>query len=145
MKMFCSRSLVSTALSCWFGFLACLLGCAQPALAAVLCKHAQVSGEKLGSGKATTEDSPSCCEHGRHSSRESNESKHRGASCCSLDAPLIQKQNAVSPLTSGTDFALLVSFAFHPSGLGSTGGAVRPPRVWYAGRDLLLQVHVLRI
>jgi hypothetical protein len=145
MKIFCSRSLVSTVLSCWFGFLACLLGCAQPALAAALCKQAQDSGENLGSGNATTEDSPSCCEPGRHSSREPNESKHRGASCCSLDAPLIQKQNAVSPLSSGTPTALLVSFTFHPLGLGSTSGAVRPPKVGYAGRDLLLQVHVLRI
>jgi len=57
----------------------------------------------------------------------------------------VQKQNAVSPLSSGTGIALLVSFTLYPSGLGSTGGAVRPPRVWYAGRDLLLQVHVLHI
>ena len=145
MKVFCSRSLVSTALSCWFGFLACLLGCARPTLATVPCIQAQISSENLASANANTDDSSSCCEHGRNSSRRPKENKHSGASCCPLDATLIQKQNAVSSLSIGTHIAVLVSFTVHPPSLGSACGAMWPPRVCYAGRDILLQTHVLRI
>ena len=145
MKVFCTRSLVSTALSCWFGFLACLLGCAQPALATAPCRQAQAAGENLASANANTDDSSSCCEHGRNSSREPNKNKHSRESCCPLYATLIQTQNAVSRLSSGTDIAVLVSFTRHPLSLGSASGAIWPPKIWHAGRDILLQAHVHRI
>jgi hypothetical protein len=143
MRVPCSRALVSTALSCWFGFLACILGCAQPAVAAAHCEMGQIPGEHLA--PANTNNSTSCCHHGRNSSDRSRQNHNREASCCPLDATLIQKQNPVSSPHSGTYIAGSVSFTLYSSNLLSASGEIRPPAIWYTGREILLQAHVLRI
>ena len=138
MKALTSRSMVSIALSCWIGFLACILGCVPPSVAAATCKHLQISGS--GSG---TNDVGSCCSHGHKPSGGSDQNKH-SASCCPSDATLVKKQDSRPGITYAVA-ALALSTNLPSSNISSSGTEVSPPIIWYAGRDILLQAHVLRI
>ena len=145
MKVRFLRSVVSAALSCWFGFLACLLGCAQPTLAATHCDPAQPSGLNSDSANSNTRDSSPCCNHGRNPSDGQRENRHSSASCCPLNATLIQKHDSVSPSSNRTDVPVPVSVTLYfPNPLIALSEL--PLRtIWYAGRDILLQAHILRI
>ena len=143
MKVRSIRPVLSTALSCWFGFLACLLGCVQPALPATHCEQ-QPSRLNPGSATSNTQESSPCCNHGSRSSGGQSENRHHSASCCPLDAALNQKQDSVSPFSSGAYVAVPVSVAIDfPQLLFDRSEAPLPAP--FAARDILLQVHVLRI
>jgi len=66
-------------------------------------------------------------------------------SCCPLDATLIQKQNPASPFRSDTCIAVLALLALHSRNQFPASGEVRLRALWYAGRHILLQAHILRI
>jgi len=139
-----SRPVLSIALSCWFGFLACLLGCAQPALAARPCDSAQTPSEHVIPASTDAGDRP-CCNHGRNRSGAPGKKQHKSASCCPLDATLAQKRDTVRPMSARAHLAVLASFLLpSPSPLVANGELPRTS-VWHAGRDILLQTHVLRI
>src|SRR5215468_200590 len=130
-----SRPIISIALSCWFGFLACLLGCAQPAIAATGCQQVQPN----------TGDRSPCCHHGRNRSGGQHENGPRAASCCPLDATLIQKQDPSSPLRGSPHAAVPVSLGLCFASQLVANVELPPSTIWCAGRDILLQTHVLRI
>ena len=137
-----TRSVASTVLSGWFGFLACILGCAQPTLAASHCDR--ISGVGLAASSANKDDSASCCNHGRSPSGGSDQNKHSGASCCPLDATFIQKQDSTPPLSGSSHVVVMARVSVDSPNVRFTSGEIRSPTIWYAGRDILLQAHVLR-
>jgi hypothetical protein len=134
---------MSTALSCWLGFLACVLGCALPMSATVLCERAQVS-ELDAAARHETAGADACCHHSRNSSGSSKETEHNTVSCCPLDATLLQKQNPAPP-RSELYVAILALPIFSSLNQLSAGDALRLPTLSHPGRDVLLQTHVLRI
>ena len=144
MKVCYSRPVVSVALSCWLGFLACLLGCAQPALAAADCEQVP-SGPNSGPATSNGGASWPCCNHGSGPSDGQGKNRRSAASCCPLDATLIQKHDLISPLSAGTYVAVPVSVSLSFPKLLLDSDENPPSTVWFAGRDILLQVHVLRI
>ena len=141
------RSVVSITLSCWFGFLAYVLGCAKPTLAAAACEQNQISGglkfarETVGSNAG---GGAPCCHHSRSSSGAPHQNNHSGVSCCPLGATLAQKQDPTSRLRSDACIALLAPLTLHSTNRFPASGVLLPA-LWYAGRDILLQTHILRI
>ena len=139
-----ARAVVSTVLSCWFGFLACLLGCAQPTLAAPQCESTHMPREHLAPASTDPGDSLSCCNHGRSRSDGPSRNQHKTASCCPLDATLTQKQVSVTPVSAGALAVPPSSVLSSPNPL-ATNREIPPTSNGHAGRDILLQTHILRI
>jgi hypothetical protein len=140
------RPATATVLALWLGFLACVLGCSQPVLASTP-SQTQIAAPKLTINQSDTEkmaDAGPCCHHGHKSSDKNNLSLN--ISCCPLDATVIQKQDPASSKSSHPHAVALMPFIFTPSfqlvaGNGTNVAPVRHP----AGRDVLLQIHGLRI
>jgi len=140
------RSMTATALSLWLGILACVLGCAKPSAASPLAPETQVSG--LGAAPCPDRGSDAeepCCRHGHNPADGSEKNKHRSISCCPTETALIQKQNVVPPSSAHLYVAVLMLPNFHPSNFVSANESASPSTLWHSGRDILLQVHVLRI
>jgi hypothetical protein len=147
MKALRLRSLMATGLSLWLGFLACVLGCAQPALGSETSSHAGVfalnpAANEDGNGEMA--DAGPCCHHGRGASSK-NKPVAQTVSCCPLDATLMQKQDPLSHLREQWSVVVLLLLVFHPSFPLSVSNRENLPTVWLAGRDVLLQTHILRI
>jgi hypothetical protein len=141
------RSWMATGLSLWLGFLACVLGCAQPVLGSGTSAHTGVfalnpAANEDGNGEMG--DAGPCCHHGRGASSQ-NKPVAQTVSCCPLDATLMQKQDPVSRLRGQWSVAVLLLLVFHPSFPLSARDRENAPTVWHAGRDVLLQTHILRI
>jgi hypothetical protein len=141
------RSLAATLLSSWLGFLACVLGCAQPVSASAPSTVTQVfegktAAKQEADGKMA-EAGP--CGHHGHGASGKNKQGSPSVSCCPLDATLIQKQTPVSPLRGYPFVVALMLLLGSPSFQLSAGKKTNAPTVWHRGRDVLLQVHVLRI
>src|ERR1700693_2779126 len=93
------RPVTATALALWLGFLACVLGCAQPIVTSTL-SHAQVSKPTADQGDGDKmAEAGSCCHHHHGTSDKSNHGLQT-ISCCPLDATLIQKEDPASPKSS---------------------------------------------
>src|SRR5580765_1038956 len=133
------KSLAAVALSLWLGALACLMGCAQPVLASLTPTHRQQVFECKTSANA---DDGSCCHRGKSTS-DKNQATH-SLSCCPLDATLSQKQDP-TPIShaelSGTPLLTVIDSPFQHS----ANGTASPLTVFHAGRDILQQIHILRI
>ena len=141
------RVVVSITLSCWFGFLACVLGCAQPTRAAAASEQDQISaGVKFARETVVSNagGGAPCCHHSRSSSGGPHQNNHSGVSC-PLAATLIQKQDPTSRLHSDTCIAVLAPLTLPSTSRFPASGEVLLPALWYAGRDILLQAHILRI
>jgi len=140
------RPVTATVLAFWLGFLACVLGCAQPVLASTSSAN-QISdpgavANEGDSGKMV--DAGPCCHH-RHGTSDNNKQGLQTISCCPLDATLIQKQDSPS-LKNGHSYAvMLILLVLNPSFRFSASNGINTPTIWHAGRDVLLQAHVLRI
>lgn len=141
------RSLTATALSLWIGFLACVLGCAQPVLSSTRPGHAHLLSEPEsaahGDANGTVGSEGPCCHHARGSQK--NKQPAQTISCCPLDATLLQKQDPVSHLRDFSSLLIFTLLQFHSSLELSAATATNDPPLWHAGRDLLLQTHLLRI
>lgn len=142
MTAFCLRPMTATALSLWPGILACVLGCANAKTASASAPETQVSGISAAPCSARDDGAAeSCChnpaggseKHGRHS-----------ISCCPAETALIQKQNVVPSSLLHLSLIVLALPDFRASSFVSTN-ATPSSILWHAGRDILLQVHVLRI
>jgi hypothetical protein len=139
------RHLTATLLAFWLGFLACLLGCAQPVLATTP-SHTEIFESRTTANEADSkmDDAGSCCHHHRGTSDGSKQGVQT-ISCCPLDATLIQKQDPGS-VNSGQHYAVvLMIFVVNPSFRLSASNGINTPPVGHAGRDVLLQTHILRI
>jgi hypothetical protein len=139
------RHLTATVLALWLGFLACLLGCAQPVLAST-SSRTEIFESRTTTNEADSKmgDAGSCCHH-HHGTSDGNKPGVQTISCCPLDATLIQKQDP-GAANSGHDYAVvLMIFVLNPSFRLSVSNGINTPPVGQAGRDVLLQTHILRI
>jgi hypothetical protein len=139
------RYLTATVLALWLGLLACLLGCAQPVLASSPSRTEIFESRTIANeADSKMDDAGSCCHH-HHGTSDGNEPGVQTISCCPLDATLIQKQDP-GAANNGHHYAVvLMILVLNPSfGLSARNGINTPP-VGHAGRDVLLQTHVLRI
>ena len=140
------RPVTATGIALWLGFLACVLGCAQPILASTP-SHTQISEPRVAahegdSGKVV--DAGPCCHHHRRAPGK-NDRSLQNISGCPLDATLIQKQDPASSKSSHPYAAVLTLFVFNSSFRLSATNGINVPTVCHAGRGVLLQAHVLRI
>jgi hypothetical protein len=139
------RPLTATVLAFWLGFLACLLGCASPVLASTPSRT-KIFKSRTPANEADRkmDDAGSCCPHHRGTS-DGDKRSVQTISCCPLDATLIQKQDR-GAANSGHHYAVvLMNFVLNPSFRLSASNGINAPPVGYAGRDVLLQTHTLRI
>src|SRR5258708_37726982 len=141
------RSLTATTLSLWIGVLACVLGCAMPSAASPSAPELQRSGRNTVQQCAdpSGDDGQPCCRQGHHPADGSNKNQHRSISCCPADTALVQKQNVVPPASVHLRVAVLALPNFHASNFVSANASASPSTLGHSGRDLLLQVHVLRV
>jgi hypothetical protein len=140
------RSAAATTLSLWLGVLACVLGCAKPSAASALAPETQVSGLSAAPCPDRGGDAEQpCCRHGHDPADGSEKNEHHSISCCPAETALIQKQNIVPPAAAQLYVAVLMLPDFHPSNFVSANASASPSTLWHSGRDILLQVHVLRI
>jgi hypothetical protein len=140
------RSVTATALSLWLGVLACVLGCAKASAAPPTAPETQVS--RLSAAQCpdrSNDDGEPCCRHGHNSGRGSGKNEHHSISCCPSETALIQKQNVVQPVSAHLYVAVLMLRTLHPSNFVPVNAGASPSTFWDSGRDILLQVHVLRI
>jgi len=139
------RPLTATVLASWLGFLACVLGCAQPVLASGP-SHTQIVESKTTANEADSKmgDAGSCCHH-QHGTSDGNKPGVQTISCCPLDATLIQKQDP-GAANGGHHYAVvLMIIVLNPSFRLSASDGINTPPVGHAGRDVLLKTHILRI
>ena len=139
------RPLTATVLASWLGFLACVLGCAQPVLASGP-SHTQIVESKTTANEADSKmgDAGSCC-HRHHRTSDGNKPGVQTISCCPLDATLIQKQDP-GAANGGHHYAVvLMIIVLNPSFRLSASNGINTPSVGHAGRDVLLKTHILRI
>jgi hypothetical protein len=139
------RSATATGLALWLGFLACVLGCAQPVLASTPTET-QISQSRTAENKADSKmgDAGSCCHH-HHGSSDENKQGVQTISCCPLDVTLTQKQDLPSSKSGHHYVVVLLIFVLNPSFQLSASNGINAAPIGHAGRYVLLQTHVLRI
>jgi hypothetical protein len=139
------RPVTAIVLAFWLGFLACLLGCAQPVLASTPSRT-QISQSRAVANEADSKigDAGSCCHHHQGTS-DKNKQSLPTSSCCPLDATLIHKQDAASARGGDSYAVVMMLFVLSRSFRLSAFNRINTPAVCHAGRDVLLQAHVLRI
>ncbi len=139
------RPVTATVLALWLGFLACVLGCSRSVLASTPASI-QISDSKAAGNEADGNmgDAGSCCHH-HHGTSDGTKQGVQTISCCPLDATLIQKQGPASPHTSHSYAVVLLVSVLNPSFRVSASNGVISPPICRAGRDVLLQIHFLRI
>jgi hypothetical protein len=123
-----------------------VLGCSQAVRAST------PSRPQISESTAAVDDGDSgkmagaapCCHHHSGTS-DKNKQSPQTISCCPLDATLIQKQDPASPKSVHPDEFALMLVVFNPSFRLSATNQTNALTVWHAGRDVLLQAHVLRI
>jgi hypothetical protein len=135
------RSVMATALSLWLGLLACLLGCATPTVAD--STHQSQSSDRGLCPERDSADDDSCCQHGHTGGSEKD--SHHAKSCCPTETALTQKNylGLATQVSIGISTFTLPNFDVPGLTLKSENTSV--PALWQAGRDILRQVHVLRI
>jgi hypothetical protein len=91
-----AATFAASVLAIWLGFLACVLGCAQPVLASAP-SDTQISQSRAAVNEPDSKmgDTGSCC-HPHHGTSDGNKQGLQTISCCPLDATLIQKQDLTS-------------------------------------------------
>jgi hypothetical protein len=137
--------LTATGLSLWLGVLACLLGCAMPSAAVPPGPEMRIFGVGAAPCADGGDAGEPCCRHGHNPADRSGNSEHQSISCCPAETALVQKQDVTSPALAHLGVAVLMLATLDASGLvsGTTSAGLSP--ILHSGRDILLQVHVLRI
>ena len=140
------RSVTAAALALWLGGLSCVLGCAMPSDASPALPEMQVSRSSAAPcPDPGVETGELCCRHGHHPANGSGKSGHRSISCCPSETALIQKQNVASPVFADSSVALPVMGTFRAPSFVFANADAYPLMPGPSGRDILLQMHVLRI
>jgi hypothetical protein len=143
MRLFGLRSITATALSLWLGVLACLLGCAKPAMASRMqSQHRETSGVNCPERDSDAGDS--CCKHGHNPNRSGKDEQH-AMSCCPTETALIQKQSTAPPTVTHLFAAKVALVDFEAATFAFDDAASSESVPWHAGREILSRVHVLRI
>src|SRR5580692_2185650 len=140
------RSVTATTLSLWLGILACVLGCAKPSAASPSAPETQVSGLNAAPCPDRGGDvGEPCCRHGHNPGDGPGKNEHHSISCCPAETALIQRQNIVPPASAHVYVAVLMLRTFDSSNFVSVNASGSSSTLWHSGRDILLQVHVLRV
>jgi hypothetical protein len=146
MSSFGLRPVAATALSLWLGILACVLGCAKLSAAAPSAPETQVTGLSAAPCPDRGGDTEGpCCRHGHNPADGPDKNEHHPISCCPAETALIQKQIVVPSASAHLYVAVLMLPNFDPSNFISANASASPSTLWHSGRDILLQVHVLRV
>jgi hypothetical protein len=137
MNVSSAKSIASTVLSLWLGVLACLLGCASPG------KAVERAPQRSGIVQCPPNDDAgdSCCQH--RGSSEKN--RHHAMSCCPTETALTQKQTLAVPALTATYIAVLTLVHAESSPAFFENSHAGDAIPWQSGRDILQQVHILRI
>jgi hypothetical protein len=138
-------SVTASALSLWLGLLACLFGCAKPVVAASTERRQSLEAGMGVCPERDSEAGDSCCRHGHDSPRNSDKSSHHAKSCCPTETALTQKNSLTAPPLLYPHVTPLALPNFDVSGFGSARESIERPTLSHAGRDILRQVHVLRL
>jgi len=141
------KHVTAIALSFWLGFLACALGCVQPVSESAPSTWARISGLEGAvneEGHHRMADGEPCC-HPNDKTSEKNRHSATNSSCCGLEATLIQKQDPVTPLRNYFSDFVLPLLVLHASAPLSANTETSAPTQGHAGREILLQAHILRI
>lgn len=139
------RPVTATALSLWLGILACVLGCAKVSTASASAPRTQVSGRSTTQCPERDVDAGSCCRHGHHPAGGSDKDEQHTISCCPAETALIQKQKVASPALIQLYVTALAPPDLHAANFVSATAIGTSSPVSHAGREILLQVHILRI
>ena len=139
------RPATATALSLWLGILACVLGCANVSTASASIPKTQVSGLNATQCPDRDVDAGSCCRHGHHPAGGSDKDEQHAISCCPAETALIQKQNVASPALIALYVAASALPDLHATNFVSATAIATSSPFSHAGREILLQVHMLRI
>ena len=140
------RSVTATVLSFWLGVLACVLGCGKLAAASPSAQETQATGPRAAACPEPGGDiGEPCCRHGHNPGGGREKNKHHSISCCPAETALIQKQNAAPPASADLHVTKLMLPNFQLSNSVSAHANASPCILRHSGRDVLLQVHVLRI
>jgi hypothetical protein len=142
MTLFAMRSVTATALSLWLGVLACLLGCAKPAAASTQPSSSEATMTTCPTGGDAGD---SCCQHGHDSSGGSDKSSRHAKSCCPTETALTQRDSTSVEHAVSLPVDTLALPAIDEPSIIFVRTAPAVPTLWQAGRDILRQVHVLRI
>jgi hypothetical protein len=136
----------ASALSLWLGCLACVLGCVQPVSvpAPSTQRISELNATANEDDNDRMADSAPCCHHNGKSS-EKNKQDSTNSSCWGLNATLTQKQDPVPPLRTFLSVFVLSLWVLHSSVPLSVSTDTSAPIAWHAGRDVLLQTHILPI
>jgi hypothetical protein len=137
------RSLTATSLSLWLGVLACLLGCAKPTTAAEQCQSAEAGMGVCPEDKGNAGEP--CCQHGHDAPGSSHKKSDHANSCCPTETALTQKKTLTAAPLVAVHAAALTLPSVDASAMVFTSSNANAATLWQAGRDILRQVHVLRI
>jgi hypothetical protein len=140
MKALSLRSITACSLSLWLGVLACLMGCASPTKAAR--PVSEMAGVSCPERESPGDDS--CCQRG-HSPGNSEKSRHHSMSCCPTETALTQKQDLMVSAVTAVFVAVLTVVYLEPTSSDFTAWHSGETIPWQAGRDILREVHALRI
>jgi hypothetical protein len=105
-------------------------------------------GQSAGMGlcpERNSEAGDSCCQHGPDDSGDSEKNSHHAKSCCPTEAAIAQKNSSAAAGLIAIHIAALTQPNSDMSGFAAASENADVSALWRAGRDILLQVHVLRI
>ena len=141
---------MTVAISLWIAVVACVMGCALPAIAGSQTSIAAVSSNSDAarrSGDGRTADIPECRHSNRKSPAPANSSKpgpNGAISCCPVEITLTQKWDSAAPRVAvSQDFVAWHDFKLEGMRFSDSPESVRT--IWHSGRDRLLETHLLRI
>lgn len=144
------KAVLAVAVSLWMADQVCVMGCTQSAPASSPRITDSSSSQKTAthhSEQALLEDVPNCHHTGDNPSLPPSERKpasNAPASCCPLEATVIQKSNTVGLRTvTMRDFVLSSDFDFGVARFSGRSEFVRS--ISHSGRDTLLETYILRI
>ena len=134
-----AKATAAIAISVWMGLLACLAGC-LPAFARGASP--QISG-KCDVAKQDQMANMECCHRTDNPSHDKKKQSPENASCCPLDATLIQKGDAPRLAAAASVHVPFVDYHF---ALRQSSRRLESSQtIWHSGRDTLLETHLLRI
>jgi hypothetical protein len=138
------KAIAAIWISLWMAVFACLAGCFQPIFFRSEAK-AQTGVNERGAHKHAHAGNMECCKpSGRNPSAPSKDKKPSGenASCCPLEATVIQKREAPSSAPAAVN---VPSLDFHFAFTQFSFPVEFTQVIGKSGRDTLLKTHVLRI
>jgi hypothetical protein len=149
------RAFVATGVSLWLAVLACLMGCAIPALAGSGASNAVVARAFLADQSPTPStqpdmmaDMPNCPHHSATNvpskPNAPKPARSGGMSCCPVEVTVASKPHAATLHVARTSHPILLADVA-PATVQVFRLTEFAPLLEHSGRDTLLQTQLLRI